>query len=267
MARGARSPFDELTDADLTGRPGLWFAALNNLRSNIMPPLGKPRPSPEEQKRLTDWIKYSALGIDPADPDPGRVTIRRLNRVEYGRTVRALLGVDYPSEKRSSRRTTRATASTTSGTCLSLSPLLLDEVPPGGRHHRDRRRTPELQGHSRRDRERPGLPRLPTPVKGSSSCPRARTAGGPPAPRRAGRSEYSGSVSVAYLGSAPQRIPRYRVSVNLAAKGPLQLRPSPLPAHHVSIDGPSRLIDEAFGWYDHQVDPVQPRGGVEGRLP
>ena len=68
---------------------------LKNVRAGIMPPAGKPRPSSKEQRILEDWIKYAAFGIDPNDPDPGRVTVRRLNRVEYRNTVRDLLDVVY----------------------------------------------------------------------------------------------------------------------------------------------------------------------------
>jgi hypothetical protein len=75
--------------------PKLWHAVLRNLRSSIMPPPGKPQPSAEDRRLLEDWIKYGALGIDSKDPDPGRVTVRRLNRVEYRNTIRDLLGVDY----------------------------------------------------------------------------------------------------------------------------------------------------------------------------
>jgi hypothetical protein len=84
---------------DLEGAaPGdrkLWWSVLRNLRSGIMPPAGKPQPSGEERQRLEDWIKFAAFGIDPANPDPGRVTVRRLNRVEYRNTIRDLIGVDY----------------------------------------------------------------------------------------------------------------------------------------------------------------------------
>ena len=41
------------------------------------------------------WIKYQAIGIDPANPDPGRITIRRLNREEYRNTIRDLMGTDF----------------------------------------------------------------------------------------------------------------------------------------------------------------------------
>src|ERR1700730_17026706 len=65
------------------------------LQAGMMPPHGKRRPSPEQIDQLEKWIKYSAFGIDPKNPDPGRVTIRRLNRTEYRNTIRDLLGVDF----------------------------------------------------------------------------------------------------------------------------------------------------------------------------
>ena len=60
-----------------------------------MPPARKPRPTAAEQQVLERWIKYGAFGLDPKNPDPGRVTLRRLNRVEYRNTIRDLLGVDF----------------------------------------------------------------------------------------------------------------------------------------------------------------------------
>jgi hypothetical protein len=63
-----------------------------------MPADNKPRLSPAEQQVLERWIKYDVFRIDPANPDPGRVTVRRLNRVEYRNTVHDLLGVDYNTD-------------------------------------------------------------------------------------------------------------------------------------------------------------------------
>ena len=73
----------------------LWWDVLRNVRAGLMPPADKPRPSAEDQRALEDWIKYRAFEIDANDPDPGRVTVRRLNRVEYRNTIRDLIGVDY----------------------------------------------------------------------------------------------------------------------------------------------------------------------------
>lgn len=87
------------SDAELVDKRDLWHAVLKNTRANIMPPARRPRPTAEEQQVLERWIKADAFGLDAKDPDPGRVTLRRLNRVEYRNTVRDLLGVDFDTEK------------------------------------------------------------------------------------------------------------------------------------------------------------------------
>ncbi|HEV3237109.1 MAG TPA: DUF1587 domain-containing protein, partial [Gemmataceae bacterium] len=73
----------------------LWLKAIKMLRAKMMPPKGKDRPSAEEVAQVERWIKYSALGIDPQNPDPGHVTLHRLNRTEYRNTIRDLMGVDF----------------------------------------------------------------------------------------------------------------------------------------------------------------------------
>ncbi len=90
--------FDSLeTDAQIL-KPELWVRVLLNTRAGLMPADRKPRLTAGEQQTLERWIKYDVFGIDPANPDPGRVTLRRLNRVEYRNTVRDLTGVDYNTD-------------------------------------------------------------------------------------------------------------------------------------------------------------------------
>jgi len=96
-----RVAFDEFAnDAELLAKRELWLAALKNVRAGVMPPLEEdnPRPTPAEIAQLSDWIKFEAFGLDPAHPDPGRVTVKRLNRVEYRNTIRDLMGIDFNSE-------------------------------------------------------------------------------------------------------------------------------------------------------------------------
>src|SRR4051812_38789003 len=64
-----------------------------------MPPAKKKRVPADDVKRLGEWVKYRSFGIDPAMPDPGRVTVRRLNRVEYRNTIRDLLAVDFKADE------------------------------------------------------------------------------------------------------------------------------------------------------------------------
>jgi hypothetical protein len=99
-AKKGNVSFDNFkSDEELTGKRELWHAVLKNTRAHIMPPARRPRPTAEEQQVLERWIKYGAFALDPKNPDPGRVTLRRLNRVEYRNTVRDLLGVDFDTDK------------------------------------------------------------------------------------------------------------------------------------------------------------------------
>jgi hypothetical protein len=113
-------------DGAETGDRTLWWGVLKNVRSGIMPPSDKPQPSGEERQRLEDWIKTAALGIDPGDPDPGRVTVRRLNRVEYRNTIRDLLGVDYDTPSEFPPDDT-GHGFDNIGDVLTLSPMLLEK--------------------------------------------------------------------------------------------------------------------------------------------
>jgi hypothetical protein len=61
-----------------------------------MPPKrNKAQPTADEKKFVTEWVEGRLLKLDCTAPkDPGRVTLRRLNRSEYNNTIRDLCGVD-----------------------------------------------------------------------------------------------------------------------------------------------------------------------------
>lgn len=112
--------------AEPNGSRTAWATVLKNLRSGVMPPAGKPRPSQAELDKVEAWIKTAALKVNPADPDPGRVTIRRLNRVEYRNTIRDLMGVEYNTEEEFPADDT-GYGFDTIGDVLAVSPLLLEK--------------------------------------------------------------------------------------------------------------------------------------------
>ena len=87
--RGAAGHDRELWYERPQERPGRHHAA-----GRQAPAVGRAR-----CKALEDWIKRGVFGIDPADPDPGRVTLRRLNRVEYRNTIRDLMGIDFQADE------------------------------------------------------------------------------------------------------------------------------------------------------------------------
>ena len=75
--------------------PEVWRRVLDKITAGSMPPPAFPRLTDKEKSALTGWIE-SSIGKPPpaaAAEAPTRVTIRRLNRVEYNNTIRDLLGV------------------------------------------------------------------------------------------------------------------------------------------------------------------------------
>ncbi len=86
--------FDKLGSGDALLNHDLWLKVLKNTRAGIMPKDASRLPA-NDQKTLDQWIVSSAFGADPLNLDPGRVTVRRLNRTEYQNTIRDLMGVDF----------------------------------------------------------------------------------------------------------------------------------------------------------------------------
>src|ERR1039458_7259087 len=80
---------------NFTAGRDVWWRVLKNLRANLMPPAKKPQPTKAQKELIAQWIKQSVFEANPLNLDPGRVPIRRLNRVEYQNTVRDLDGVEF----------------------------------------------------------------------------------------------------------------------------------------------------------------------------
>lgn len=81
------------TIASMQAKRDAWKRVRENLAYELMPPIDKDQPSSEERRKLIAWIDAAVFPVDPKNPDPGRVTLRRLNRFEYQNTVRDLIGV------------------------------------------------------------------------------------------------------------------------------------------------------------------------------
>ncbi|MEX2578928.1 MAG: DUF1588 domain-containing protein [Verrucomicrobiales bacterium] len=108
------------------GNFDVWYEIWKNVRSNLMPPADKEQPSAEEREKLLAFIETHVFRIDHDNPDPGRVTIRRLNREEYRYTVKDILGVDLPVEDILPADDT-GYGFDTIGDVLSISPLLMEK--------------------------------------------------------------------------------------------------------------------------------------------
>jgi mono/diheme cytochrome c family protein len=75
----------------------VWEKVAHNVRSREMPPKErKLKPTEAEIELLTTWIDNQLAKVNCDGPrDPGRVTIRRLNKAEYNNTIRDLVGIDF----------------------------------------------------------------------------------------------------------------------------------------------------------------------------
>jgi len=71
-----------------------WEKILRRTSQHEMPPRGKPQPDPAARAAFDHWLQGSLDTYGRTHPDPGRATIRRLNRVEYANAVRDLLALD-----------------------------------------------------------------------------------------------------------------------------------------------------------------------------
>ncbi len=90
--------FDAYTSTEqlLSQRPR-WNQVLGMIEIGAMPPADyDPLPSHEDRERIAAWIDQTINSVDcDVVNDPGRVTMRRLNIVEYDNTLRDLLSIDF----------------------------------------------------------------------------------------------------------------------------------------------------------------------------
>jgi hypothetical protein len=81
-------------DALLGRHADEWEKILRRTTLGEMPPASKRQPDPAAKAMFVGWLRGALDTYAAAHPDPGRATIRRLNRVEYANAVRDLLSLD-----------------------------------------------------------------------------------------------------------------------------------------------------------------------------
>ena len=103
-----------------------WGRVADVLQAGTMPPSGRAQPLPTELATINDWLAAEVVRCDGPDADPGRVTMRRLNRAEYNNTIRDLLGLvldladAFPADD-------VGDGFDNSGDVLSIPPILLEK--------------------------------------------------------------------------------------------------------------------------------------------
>lgn len=122
---GGVSLADWTSAAEVAARPELATRVLRALETEHMPPAGAEQLNPSTRKNLIREIQ-EASRPDCDLAEPGRVTMRRLNRIEYSNTIRDLFGFEFDAEGRFPADDV-GNGFDNIGDVLSLSPLHLEQ--------------------------------------------------------------------------------------------------------------------------------------------
>jgi hypothetical protein len=85
---------DTFSTANFETNGATWEKLARKLRNREMPPVGMPRPDAATYDALVKYIETGRDRLAEIKPNPGRPTLHRLNRTEYGNAVRDLLALE-----------------------------------------------------------------------------------------------------------------------------------------------------------------------------
>ncbi len=89
-----------LERGSVNGDRETWDKMARRVRDKEMPPEDGEPLADDQRAQFLNWVDTELAKDDCSGPrDPGRVTIRRLNRNEYNNTIRDLLGVEFQPAK------------------------------------------------------------------------------------------------------------------------------------------------------------------------
>ena len=80
--------------ATVSDKADLLERVLRKVKTGQMPPPGMPQPAAAAKNAFSQYLETSLDAEAAAHPNPGRASIHRLNRAEYGNAVRDVLDLD-----------------------------------------------------------------------------------------------------------------------------------------------------------------------------
>ena len=114
-------------DADGVGSAAdVWENVARKFRTHEMPPPGRPRPDRHTYSAVASKIETALDNAAASAPNPGRVAVHRLNRVEYANSIRDLLGIEIDSRSLLPADDSNQESFDNIASVLSVSPVLLD---------------------------------------------------------------------------------------------------------------------------------------------
>jgi len=85
---------EPLDFANLEENGEIWEKLIRKLRARQMPPAGMPKPDEATMEALVKFVETGRDRLAEVKPNPGRTTLHRLNRTEYGNAIRDLLALE-----------------------------------------------------------------------------------------------------------------------------------------------------------------------------
>lgn len=126
LEAGIQTDHSDLENGFIDNRKN-WLKVYDMMRFKAMPPEEAEQPGDAERDLVTFWLDKQLNSVDCEKvKNPGAVTIRRLNRLEYNNTIRDLFGIqfrpadDFPSDD-------VGEGFDNIGDVLTLSPLLMEK--------------------------------------------------------------------------------------------------------------------------------------------
>lgn len=114
-----------------------WEKVLRKLRAKAMPPSGMPRPNDDTYESFVSFLETGLNQYASQNPEPGRPSMRRLNRTEYVNAIRDLFAVDIDGNTLLPADAAMFNFDNI-GSVLTLSPLLIERYIAAARKVRNK---------------------------------------------------------------------------------------------------------------------------------
>jgi mono/diheme cytochrome c family protein len=85
---------DTLELTKLSEHADIWEKAIMKLRGHLMPPPNARQPDPASTQSLISWLETSLDQAAANNPNPGTVSLHRLNRAEYAASIKEIFDID-----------------------------------------------------------------------------------------------------------------------------------------------------------------------------
>ena len=103
-----------------------WEKVARKLRTHEMPPPGMPRPDAATYSAIVAQLENTLDVAAAANPNPGRVSVHRLNRAEYTNAIRDLLGLELDGKALLPAEDPNQESFDNIASVLTVSPALLE---------------------------------------------------------------------------------------------------------------------------------------------